>query len=80
MDIDTELTINETGEIVKGIDYTFKDLWDNRIRTTLVNMEEGIIQGSWNSGGRVVLMGDAVAKVGFRTHITDYKSNANILA
>lgn len=62
-DVDLEATIAESGEVVKGTGYDFKDLWENRVRTTLVAMEEGIVQGSWNSGGRVVLMGDSVAKV-----------------
>lgn len=62
-DADCENTIHASGATVKGTGYTFRDLWDTRVRTTLVAMEEGIVKGAWNSGGRVVLMGDAVAKV-----------------
>lgn len=60
---DAENTIQKYGHLQLGPGYTFKDLWDQRIKAAMVPLEEGIIEGSWNSGGRVVLLGDSVSKV-----------------
>lgn len=63
-DEDAQATIDKYGHLALGPGYTFRDLWDSRVRAGMVAMEEGVVQSSWNSGGRVVLMGDAIMKVG----------------
>lgn len=45
-----------------GPGYTFKDLWDSRVKANMLPLEEGVVEAKWNSGGRVVLLGDAVHK------------------
>lgn len=55
--------IRKYGHLKVGDDYTFNDLWDNRISATMVPMEEGVVRARWNNGGRVVLVGDVVHKV-----------------
>lgn len=55
--------IRKYGHLKVGDDYTFNDLWDNRISATMVPMEEGVVRAKWNNGGRVVLVGDVVHKV-----------------
>lgn len=44
-----------------GPGYIMKDLWDARVKATMVPLEEGVVK-HW-SHNRVVLMGDAVHKV-----------------
>lgn len=60
---DAKATIDRYGHLKFGPGYTFLDLWEARVRSAMVPLEEGVVEGSWNSGGRVVLMGDSVAKV-----------------
>lgn len=60
---DAEATIERYGHLKLGPDYTFFDLWEAREKAAMVPLEEGVLDGSWNSGGRVVLIGDSVAKV-----------------
>lgn len=60
---DGQATINQYGHLNLGPTYTFLDLWEARVRAAMVPLEEGVVEGSWNSGGRVVLLGDSVAKV-----------------
>jgi FAD dependent monooxygenase len=44
-----------------GEDLTFEDLWKNKSRSGLLNIEEGILE-KWHAG-RIVLVGDSVHKV-----------------
>ncbi|XXG99506.1 hypothetical protein Hte_005845 [Hypoxylon texense] len=60
---DAAATIEKYGDISAGPGYNFRDLWENSIKSGIVPMEEGVIQGPWNNGGRVVLVGDAICKV-----------------
>lgn len=60
---DCEDAIAKYGHLKVAANYTFKDLYDSRVRATMTAMEEGVIQAKWNSGGRVVLLGDCVHKV-----------------
>ncbi|PTB63038.1 FAD/NAD(P)-binding domain-containing protein [Trichoderma citrinoviride] len=57
-----EATIAKYGDHAVGPGYTFKDLWESRVRANMLPLEEGVLKPKWNSGGRVVLMGDAVHK------------------
>lgn len=41
---------------------TIKDCYDSRIGADMIAMEENVLPVRWNSGGRVVLLGDAVHK------------------
>ncbi|OTA95365.1 hypothetical protein M434DRAFT_69594 [Hypoxylon sp. CO27-5] len=61
-DTDTSNAIEMYGHLIATPGYTFRDLWERRIRAGMVPMEEGVIQASWNNGGRVVLVGDAASK------------------
>ena len=60
-DEDAENTIQKYGSSLVGPGYTVKDLWDARVKGTMVPLEEGIAK-QW-SHNRVVLMGDSVHKV-----------------
>lgn len=62
-EMDMKNTIDEYGGRALGPGYTFMDLWETRVRAAMVPLEEGVLQGPWNSGGRVVLIGDSVMKV-----------------
>lgn len=62
-DPDAQTTINQYGHLKLSPDYTFGDLWDLTNRSAMVPLEEGVIEGAWNNGGRVLLLGDAAAKV-----------------
>ncbi|KUI53904.1 Anhydrotetracycline monooxygenase [Cytospora mali] len=59
---DAEETLRKFGHLHMGPGYTFNDLWELREKGVMVPLQEGIVEGSWNSSGRVVLMGDAVHK------------------
>ncbi|KAJ5545269.1 hypothetical protein N7535_006348 [Penicillium sp. DV-2018c] len=59
-DKDAEETIAKYGSSQVGPGYTVKDLWDARVKGTMVPLEEGVIK-KW-SHNRVVLMGDSVSK------------------
>ncbi|KAJ5680157.1 hypothetical protein N7455_008755 [Penicillium solitum] len=59
-DEDAEATIQRYGSSLVGPGYTVKDLWDARVKGTMVPLEEGVIK-QW-SHNRVVLMGDSVHK------------------
>lgn len=61
-DEDADATIQRYGSSLVGPGYTVKDLWDARVKGTMVPLEEGVIK-QW-SHSRVVLMGDSVHKVG----------------
>lgn len=58
-----EDAIRKYGHLSVGEDYTFNDLYENRITATMIPMEEGVVGAKWNNGGRVVMLGDAVHKV-----------------
>jgi 2-polyprenyl-6-methoxyphenol hydroxylase-like FAD-dependent oxidoreductase len=55
-------TITKYGDHALGPGYTYNDLWNSRVKANMVALEEGVLQTKWNSGGRVVLIGDAVHK------------------
>ncbi|KAL2220239.1 hypothetical protein M432DRAFT_608525 [Thermoascus aurantiacus ATCC 26904] len=57
---DTLAVIEEYGDVKVGPGYTIKDLWNKRIRASMVSLEEGILQ-TWHHS-RVILMGDAIHK------------------
>ncbi|KAJ5560716.1 hypothetical protein N7513_003115 [Penicillium frequentans] len=59
-DEDAEEYIQKYGSSLVGPGYTVKDLWDARVKATMVPLEEGVIK-KW-SHNRVVLMGDSVHK------------------
>lgn len=59
---ETEATIAKYGGSALGPGYTFKDLWDSRVKANMLPLEDGVLKTKWNSGGRVVLMGDSVHK------------------
>ncbi|KAJ6003489.1 hypothetical protein N7451_006036 [Penicillium sp. IBT 35674x] len=59
-DEDAEAYIQKFGSSLVGPGYTVKDLWDARVKATMVPLEEGVIK-KW-SHNRVVLMGDSVHK------------------
>ncbi|KAI5919350.1 hypothetical protein F4810DRAFT_703618 [Camillea tinctor] len=61
-DRDAERTIEKYGLFNLGPDYTFRDLWDSKVKAAMFPMEEGVVQGPWNNGGRVVLIGDSTMK------------------
>ncbi|KAL7627228.1 hypothetical protein AAE478_001417 [Parahypoxylon ruwenzoriense] len=61
-DADAAATIEKFGGLNVNSEYTFHDLWEAKIKAGMVSMEEGVIQGPWNNGGRVVFIGDAVHK------------------
>lgn len=54
--------ITQYADYKLGPGYTFKELWDSRVKANMLPLEEGVVQAKWNSGGRVVLLGDAVHK------------------
>ncbi|KAI1473784.1 FAD/NAD(P)-binding domain-containing protein [Daldinia eschscholtzii] len=59
---DATATIEKYGHLLTCPGYTFRDLWEARAHAGMVPMEEGVIQGPWNNGGRVVLVGDSICK------------------
>ncbi|RFU80716.1 fad binding domain-containing [Trichoderma arundinaceum] len=59
---ETEATIAKYGDYAVGPGYTFKDLWESRVRANMLPLEEGVLKPKWNTGGRVALMGDSVHK------------------
>lgn len=60
-DEDAQALIDQYGKCQLGPNYTFGDLWRERVKASLVSMEEGVLK-KW-SHGRVLCMGDAVHKV-----------------
>ncbi|KAK7699726.1 hypothetical protein SLS64_011499 [Diaporthe eres] len=58
----TLATVAKYGNHALGPGYTYQDLWDARVKANMVPLEEGVLETRWNSGGRVVLVGDAVHK------------------
>lgn len=59
---DASASIEKYGDRTACPGYSFRDLWNARVKGGMVAMEEGVVQGSWNNGGRVVLVGDSVSK------------------
>ncbi|KAI1427595.1 hypothetical protein F5Y12DRAFT_737400 [Xylaria sp. FL1777] len=59
---DAEETIEKFGHLNLGAGYTFRDLWNNKVKAAMFPMEEGSVKGPWNNGGRVVLIGDSASK------------------
>lgn len=74
-DEDAEAYIQKYGSSLVGPGYTVKELWDARVKATMVPLEEGIIK-KW-SHNRVVLMGDSVHKVRIASQTSD-KHNLKI--
>ncbi|KAI1291203.1 hypothetical protein F5Y03DRAFT_44931 [Xylaria venustula] len=42
---DAEATIEQLGHLNLGSDYTFRDLWNNKVKAAMFPMEEGIVKG-----------------------------------
>lgn len=61
-DDDAEALVGEYGSSKVGPGYTVRDLWQARVKASMVPLEEGVLK-KW-SHGRVVLIGDAIHKVG----------------
>ncbi|KAL3440368.1 hypothetical protein BJX65DRAFT_290643 [Aspergillus insuetus] len=59
-DEDAEGVMREYGSAQAGPGYTFRDLWDARVKASMAALEEGVLE-TW-SQGRAVLIGDAVHK------------------
>lgn len=59
---ETEATIAKYGDYALGPGYTFKDLWDSRVKANMLSLEDGILKSKWNTGGRVALIGDSAHK------------------
>ncbi|KAI1775534.1 FAD/NAD(P)-binding domain-containing protein [Hypoxylon cercidicola] len=60
---DVAATMEKYGDLVACPGYNFRDLWESSIKSGMVPMEEGVIQGPWNNDDRVVLVGDATCKI-----------------
>lgn len=58
---DAQDLIDRYGDSTIGPGYTVRDLWETRVKASLVPMEEGVLK-QWRNG-RVLLMGDSVHKV-----------------
>ncbi|KAI1382711.1 FAD/NAD(P)-binding domain-containing protein [Hypoxylon trugodes] len=61
-DLDTAETLEKYGHLNASPGITYRNLWQSRIKGGMFPMEEGVIQTSWNNGGRVVLVGDAACR------------------
>lgn len=59
---DIDKAIKKWGHLNFNADYTVNDLWESRLGVNMIPMEEGVLPTKWNSGGRIVLVGDAVHK------------------
>lgn len=59
-DEDTQALVDEYGSATVGPNYTVKDLWEARVKTGLVPLEEGVLK-QWSHGR--VLLTDSVHKV-----------------
>ncbi|KAF7938022.1 hypothetical protein BELL_0011g00290 [Botrytis elliptica] len=59
---DMDEAIKKWGHLRPTPAFTFNDLWANLVGSTMVPMEEGVLATKWHSGGRTVLVGDAVHK------------------
>ncbi|KAJ9285879.1 hypothetical protein DTO027B5_3094 [Paecilomyces variotii] len=57
---DAQDLIDRYGDSTIGPGYTVRDLWETRVKASLVPMEEGVLK-QWRNG-RVLLMGDSVHK------------------
>lgn len=57
---DAQALIDERGGLLIVPGHPIRELWDSRIKATLVPMEDGIVK-KWNDG-RVLLIGDSVHK------------------
>lgn len=59
-DIDTFM--EKYGHLKLCPDYTFNDCYSTLIGASIICMEENVLPARWNSGSRVMLLGDAVHK------------------
>ncbi|KAI1455918.1 FAD/NAD(P)-binding domain-containing protein [Annulohypoxylon moriforme] len=59
---DAAASIEKYGHLAACPGYLYRDLWNTRVKAGMVSMEEGVLRGAWNDGGRVVLAGDATCK------------------
>lgn len=59
---DTDTFIKKYGHLQLCPDYTFNDCYRTLIGASIICMEENVLSARWNSGGRVMLLGDAVHK------------------
>lgn len=73
---DAQALIDERGDLVIAPGHSIRELWDSRIKATLVPMEEGVVK-KW-SDGRVVLIGDSVHKVSFSATFLSSSPNNSV--
>lgn len=59
---DIDRFIEEYGHLKFCPDYAINDVYKTVIGASLISMEENVLPAPWNSGGRAVLIGDAVHK------------------
>ncbi|KAI0888537.1 FAD/NAD(P)-binding domain-containing protein [Annulohypoxylon maeteangense] len=59
---DAAASVEKYGDLTACPGYLFRDLWNTRVKGGMVTLEEGVVRGAWNNGGRVVLVGDATCK------------------
>ncbi|KAJ4417057.1 hypothetical protein N0V82_006411 [Gnomoniopsis sp. IMI 355080] len=59
---DLDTFIKKYGHLKLCPDYTFNDCYRTLIGASIICMEENVLPTRWNSGGRVMLLGDAVHK------------------
>lgn len=48
---DMEAAIDKYGDFALGPGYTFRDLWEARVKAAMVPLEEGVLPTPWSSGG-----------------------------
>lgn len=59
---DIDMFMEKYGHLRQCPDYTFNDCYKTLIGASIICMEENVLPARWNSGGRVMLLGDAVHK------------------
>lgn len=59
---DVDAFIVKYGHLKLDPSYTFADAYRSTIGASIICMEENVVPVRWNSGGRVMLLGDAVHK------------------
>lgn len=59
---DIDAFMQRYGHLKLCPDYSFGDVYKTLIGASIISMEENVLPARWNSGGRVVLLGDAVHK------------------
>lgn len=59
---DVDTFIDKYGHLKFCPDYSFNDCYKTLIGASMICMEENVLPARWNSGGRVMILGDAVHK------------------